>query len=129
MFSESGGICNAANRLVRISSNTHSIDVHPQLAQPCCFNAVTGPSDPTVKTKTTSEKIRQITGSDDALAFHNAKQGFLTQPWYLRPSFSSDQLVTDNDLNVKAGTLNALVEKMVIDPLSEHTSHCCRTTV
>jgi hypothetical protein len=80
---------------------------------------VIGTSGTVVKTKSTSAKVWQITGSDDALAFHNAKQGLSNKPWYLRPNYTPDQLIVDNDINVKAGTLNALVEKLVDDPWSK----------
>jgi hypothetical protein len=80
---------------------------------------VSGSPDTGTKSKSTSEKIWQLTGSEDALAFHNAKQGFSTQPWYLRPNFTPDQLVMNSDLNVKAGTLNALIERLVADPPCE----------
>jgi hypothetical protein len=73
---------------------------------------------PFTKTKSTSEKIKQITGSDDALAFHNAKQAMINLPWFLRPSYPPEHIIMDKDFNVRAGTLPALVERLTSDYLS-----------
>ncbi|TBU50019.1 ras GEF [Dichomitus squalens] len=60
------------------------------------------------------DKIRQITGDDEAQAFHDAKlsEGI----WYLRPMYSGEheiQILPDG--SVSAGTLRALVERLTVD--------------
>jgi son of sevenless-like protein len=65
----------------------------------------------------TREKIKQLTGSDDALAFHLAMQAQAV--WYLRPRYPPDQIITDNEGNIRAGTLQALVEKLTVDRMSK----------
>lgn len=70
--------------------------------------------------KTKAEKIRQLTGSEDALAFHNAVQAQAHLPWYLRPTYGSE-IKLDSEGLVKTGSLTALVEKLTSagDPLSK----------
>lgn len=79
-------------------------------------------SSSTRTSRSTSDKIRQITGSDDALAFHNAKQALTNLPWFLRPTYPSEHIIMDKDFNVRAGTLNALVERLTSDHLSMASS-------
>ena len=67
-------------------------------------------------------KIKQLTGDDDAQAFHNAKLAQANLPWYLRPKYSDDEIKLEYDGSVKAGTLPALVERLVIDPLRKTCS-------
>jgi son of sevenless-like protein len=62
-------------------------------------------------------KIKRLTGDDDAQAFHNAKQAQAHLPWFLRPRHGEDEIKLEYDGSVKAGTLPALVERLVIDPL------------
>ena len=66
-----------------------------------------------------SDKIRQLTGDKDAQAFHNARQAQAAQPWYLRPSYTVDDIKLEYDGTVRAGTLSALVERLTVDPLSK----------
>ena len=63
-------------------------------------------------------KVWQITGDDNAQAFHNARKAQAQLPWYLKPEFTGDQIELDHDGSVKAGTLKALVERLTIEPLS-----------
>lgn len=65
-----------------------------------------------------SDKVRQLTGDDDAQAFHNAKQALANLPWYLQPTYGSE-IKLEYDGSVRAGTLPALVERLTVDPLSE----------
>ena len=63
---------------------------------------------------TRPDKVRQITGDDEAQAFHDAKlsEGI----WYLRPIYSGEheiQILPDG--SVLAGTLRALVERLTVD--------------
>ncbi|KAL0951787.1 hypothetical protein HGRIS_008457 [Hohenbuehelia grisea] len=62
----------------------------------------------------TADKIKQLTGSEEAIAFHNAIRLQASLPLYLRPSFA-DQLYFDKDGHIKKGTLNALVERLASD--------------
>ncbi len=68
-----------------------------------------------------ADKVRQLTGDDDAQAFHNAKQAQANLPWYLQPSYTADEIKLEYDGSVRAGTLSALVERLTVDPLCEFT--------
>jgi len=59
----------------------------------------------------------QLTGDDSAQAFHNARQAQANLPWYLKHRHSEEEIKLDFDGAVKAGTLPALVEHLVVDPL------------
>lgn len=61
-----------------------------------------------------ADKIKQLTGSEEAIAFHNAIRLQASLPVYLRPTFA-DQLYFDKDGHIKKGTLNALVERLASD--------------
>ncbi|THH19381.1 hypothetical protein EW146_g1783 [Bondarzewia mesenterica] len=62
-------------------------------------------------------KVKQLTGDDDAQAFHNAKLAQANLPWYLRPGHGDDEIKVEFDGSVRAGTLSALVERLVVDSL------------
>jgi son of sevenless-like protein len=64
-------------------------------------------------------KVLQLTGDDSAQAFHNAKQAQANLPWYLKQRHGGEEIKLDFDGTVKAGTLPALVEHLVVDPLRE----------
>jgi len=68
-----------------------------------------------------ADKVRQLTGDDDAQAFHNAKQAQANLPWYLQPSYTADEIKLEYDGSVRAGALSALVERLTVDPLCEFT--------
>ena len=68
-----------------------------------------------------SDKVLKLTGDDDAQAFHNAKIAQAGLPWYLKPSYSTDDIKMEYDGSVRAGTLSALVERLTADPLSKCT--------
>lgn len=83
-----------------------------------------------------ADKVRQLTGDDDAQAFHNAKSAQARLPWYLQPSYSADEIKLEYDGSVRAGTLAALVERLTVDPLSKSTStkafspsSCCSSPI
>ncbi|KAI0830803.1 ras GEF [Trametes gibbosa] len=59
------------------------------------------------------DKVKRITGDDEAQAFHDAQlvQGI----WYLRPMYGEDELQLQPDGSVSAGTLRALVERLTVD--------------
>jgi son of sevenless-like protein len=65
----------------------------------------------------------QLTGDDSAQAFHNARQAQANLPWYLKHRHSEEEIKLDFDGAVKAGTLPALVEHLVVDPLRESWFH------
>ncbi|KAH9081817.1 ras GEF [Lactarius deliciosus] len=62
-------------------------------------------------------KVLQLTGDDSAQAFHNAKQAQANLPWYLKHQHGEEEIKLEFDGTVKAGTLPALVERLVVDPL------------
>ncbi|OSD06173.1 ras GEF [Trametes coccinea BRFM310] len=59
------------------------------------------------------DKVKQITGDDEAQAFHDAK--LVQGTWYLRPLHGEDEIQIEADGSVSAGTLRALVERLTID--------------
>ncbi|KAI0068002.1 ras GEF [Artomyces pyxidatus] len=115
--------------LQRLSSliQTHNLDQLRSLASPSTGSPLVdspaprtpiSPLNPTPRSQASRlGKIKQLTGDDDAQAFHNAKLAQANLPWYLRPKYGDDEIKLDYDGTVKAGTLPALVERLVIDPL------------
>ena len=73
------------------------------------------------------DKIKRITGDEDAQKFHDAKIAQANLPWFMRPRHSDEEIKLEYDGTVKAGTLPALVERLVIDPL--RASHCLSLSV
>ena len=65
-------------------------------------------------------KVLQLTGDDSAQAFHNAKQAQANLPWFLRHRYGDEEIKLEFDGTVKAGTLPALVEHLVVNPLREN---------
>jgi son of sevenless-like protein len=65
-------------------------------------------------------KVLQLTGDDSAQAFHNAKQAQANLPWYLKHRHGEEEIKLEFDGTVKAGTLPALVEHLVVDSLREN---------
>jgi len=65
-------------------------------------------------------KVLQLTGDDSAQAFHNAKQAQANLPWFLKHRHGEEEIKLDFDGTVKAGTLPALVEHLVVDALREN---------
>ncbi len=63
-------------------------------------------------------KVKQLTGDDDAQAFHNAQKAQARLPWYLLPTYGEDVIKLEYDGSVRAGTLLALIERLTVDPLS-----------
>ncbi|CDO73135.1 hypothetical protein BN946_scf185007.g190 [Trametes cinnabarina] len=59
------------------------------------------------------DKVKQITGDDEAQAFHDAK--LVHGIWYLRPLHGEDEIQLEADGTVSAGTLRALVERLTVD--------------
>ncbi|KAJ3717263.1 ras guanine nucleotide exchange factor domain-containing protein [Lentinula guzmanii] len=69
-------------------------------------------NDPFVSpdTKRRDEKIKKLTGCDEALAFLNA----VNPPWYLKPRYT-DKIQIDAEGKLISGTRIALVERLVWD--------------
>jgi son of sevenless-like protein len=77
--------------------------------------------DPVYSPPRNGRKVAQITGDDDAQAFHNAKMAQANLPWYLKPRHDNSDIKLEYDGTVIAGTVLALIERLTVDPLSK----CC----
>lgn len=66
-----------------------------------------------------SSRVRRSSRDDDAQAYMNAKMAAAALPAYLKPEYGEGYLRLDSDGVVKSGTLEALVERLTVDPLSE----------
>ena len=76
---------------------------------------------PDVNIPKQSRKVWQLTGDEEAQAYHNTKVAQANLPWYLQPSYSLDEIKMDyNGSMPRVGTLTALVERLTGDPLSEY---------
>jgi len=75
--------------------------------------------DPVYSPPRNGRKVAQITGDDDAQAFHNAKVAQANLPWYLKPRHDSGDIKLEYDGTVIAGTVAALIERLTVDPLSK----------
>jgi hypothetical protein len=64
------------------------------------------------------DKVRQLTGDENAQRFVDAKVALATAPWYNRPLYAAEELKTDFDGTVKMGTLRALIEYLTGDFIS-----------
>jgi hypothetical protein len=64
------------------------------------------------------EKVKQITGDENAQKFVEAKAAQAALPWYNRPQYE-DELKTEFDGTVKQGTLRALIEHLTGDFISQ----------
>lgn len=91
----------------QLSSLVSFLDV-PVSPLPC-------PSPPNARPR--PGKVLQLTGDDSAQAFHNAKQAQANLPWFLRHRYGEEEIKLEFDGTVKAGTLPALVEHLVVNPL------------
>lgn len=77
--------------------------------------------DPVYSPLRNGRKVAQITGDDDAQAFHNARIAQASLPWYLKPRHDNNDIKLEYDGTVIAGTVPALIERLTLDPLSK----CC----
>ncbi|KIJ54182.1 hypothetical protein M422DRAFT_241434 [Sphaerobolus stellatus SS14] len=66
---------------------------------------------------TAGDKVRRLTGDDQAQAFANAKKMQALLPWYLKPVHDGDEIRIEPDGSVRAGTLEALVERLTVELL------------
>ncbi|EJD54484.1 ras GEF [Auricularia subglabra TFB-10046 SS5] len=66
------------------------------------------------------DKVMQLTGDPQAAAIIDARARVRNMPWYLRPAYLEGRdIQTDTDGNVKAGTIVALQESLISEPLVE----------
>ncbi|CAL1694311.1 unnamed protein product [Somion occarium] len=63
------------------------------------------------------DKVKQITGEDEAQALYDAWATHDAVPWFLRSDSGSDELKLEFDGSVTAGTVAALVERLTSEPL------------
>jgi len=80
--------------------------------------------DPVYSPPRNGRKVAQITGDDDAQAFHNAKMAQANLPWYLKPRHDNGDIKLEYDGTVIAGTIAALIERLTVDPLSKCCGSC-----
>jgi hypothetical protein len=66
-----------------------------------------------------SDKVRHFFGDENAQKYVDAKAAQSGSQWYLRPLYMDDELTSEADGTVKAGTLRALVERLTLDAISE----------
>ena len=85
----------------------------PDLVETMSFPERTG-----MHSRSSSEKVKQITGDQLAEALHAAKIAEASCPWFLRPIHGKDQIRLEYDGNIVGGTLTAIVERLTLDPLS-----------
>ncbi|KAL0576874.1 hypothetical protein V5O48_005109 [Marasmius crinis-equi] len=71
---------------------------------------------PDSASKRSDEKIKQLTGSDEALIHYNSVLMQANMPWYLKPKYSNELDLDANDGKVLKGSRRALVEKLVWEP-------------
>lgn len=90
---------------------TNNVREIEKLASP----EITGSFDTLIK-RSRAEKIKQLTGSEDAWVSYQAAVTKL--PWYLKPEYS-EELQMDNEGQVRTGTIRALVEKLTSEPLTK----------
>ena len=75
------------------------------------FDAFTRTNNRTKAART--DKVRQITGDDEAQALHDAQ--VIQGTWYLRPLYGEGEILLQHDGAVSAGTLRALVERLTLE--------------
>ncbi|THH29337.1 hypothetical protein EUX98_g4841 [Antrodiella citrinella] len=64
------------------------------------------------------DKVKQITGDDDAQALYNAKVAQIALPWFLKPEHGEGDIKVEYDGTVSYGTLPALVERLTVEHFS-----------
>ncbi|KAH8099722.1 ras GEF [Cristinia sonorae] len=61
------------------------------------------------------DKVKQITGDDDAQALYSAKIAHSALPWYLKPDHGDSEIRVEYDGMITSGTLPALVERLTVE--------------
>jgi len=64
------------------------------------------------------DKVKQITGDDDAQALYSAKVAQSALPWYLKPDHGDNEIRVEYDGTISSGTLPALVERLTVEHFS-----------
>lgn len=70
------------------------------------------------------DKVKRITGEEEAQALHDARVAQVSSPWFIQPMHCEDEIKVEFDGTVIAGTLPALVERLTLEPISEYYA-CC----
>jgi son of sevenless-like protein len=65
------------------------------------------------------EKVRNLTGDDNAFKFVETKTTPSTPSWYLKAQYAEEELKIEFDGSIKLGTLRALVEQLTGEFTSE----------
>ncbi|KAG9011301.1 hypothetical protein FRB93_003103 [Tulasnella sp. JGI-2019a] len=71
---------------------------------------------------------RRASRDNDAVAYRNAKSAVAALPPYLQPQYGEGYLRLDSEGVVKSGTLEALVERLTMDPLKRSQETAFRNT-
>jgi hypothetical protein len=56
-----------------------------------------------------------------AAALHQARLSQANEPWYLRPKYAWEELKLDSEGTVVAGTVQALIERLLLDDLGTYS--------
>ena len=68
--------------------------------------------------RSSSEKVRQILGDEQAHALHAAHIAENNSPWYIRPIHGEDEIHVEYDGWIAGGILTAIVERLTLEPIS-----------
>ncbi|KAM5536010.1 hypothetical protein V8D89_010268 [Ganoderma adspersum] len=102
------------HRLTTLFESHNLEELDHLIASPVAAESFDAFTRPNKVASNRSDKVRQITGEDEAQAFHDAKlsQGI----WYLRPTYGAEhEIQISQDGTVSAGTLRALVERLTVE--------------
>ncbi|TCD65471.1 hypothetical protein EIP91_002589 [Steccherinum ochraceum] len=61
------------------------------------------------------DKVKKITGDDDAQTMYSAKIALSALPWFLKPEHGESEIRVEYDGTITAGTLPALVERLTVE--------------
>ncbi len=70
------------------------------------------------------DKVKRITGDDEAQALYEAMAAQASYPWFLRPVYNGEEIKVEYDGTITNGTLGAIVERLTLEPLSKFESSC-----
>ncbi|KAG9045100.1 hypothetical protein FS837_007032 [Tulasnella sp. UAMH 9824] len=86
------------------------------------------PSPPGGRPGGGSSATRRTSRDDDSLAYRNARMAADALPPHLKPEYGEGYIRLDSDGVVKSGTVEALVERLTVDPLRRSQETAYRTT-
>jgi hypothetical protein len=66
-----------------------------------------------------------VSSAISAAALHQARHSQANLPWYLRPKYAWEELKVDSEGIVMAGTVQALIERLLLDDLSTYSKFYC----